>query len=380
MAAVVRRAGTARRRNRVSLVNGFEPVAALLARGVTEHAFPGACAEVGRRTGALWRHATGAKTYDPYDDHIAEDTIFDLASITKPIATATLAMRAVDDAVLALDEPVSGRLREWRGRDREAVTVRDLLSHCSGLPAYLPFFRDHTGRVEFEPAICRIPLEYEPRSRSIYSDLGFMLLGFILEDARTPAGASGRLEPAASLAAQFRRVASFVSTDPLTFNPPRTWRLRTAPTEFDAWRGRTLVGEVHDENAWALGGAAGHAGLFGTAAAVGAFARAVLRTLAGDRILADPGTLREFAARRIDIPGSSRALGWDTMLPTSSCGTRLSSTAIGHTGFTGTSLWIDAERDLYAVLLTNRVHPTRENTRIGAIRRAFHDAVVDSVS
>jgi CubicO group peptidase (beta-lactamase class C family) len=334
---------------------------------------------VGRLSGPLWRQAFGAKTYDPYDTHIDDGTIFDLASLTKPLATATLAMRAIDDGDMALDEPVSGRLSEWRGRDREGVTIRDLLAHCSGLPAYLPFFRDHTGRVEFEPAICRTPLEYPPRTQSIYSDLGFILLGFILQDARTPGGATGKLEPSATLPAQFRKVESFVTAEPLLFNPPRTLRARIAPTEFDAWRGRTLVGEVHDENAWALGGAAGHAGLFGTAAAVGAFARALLATLAGDRILAQPATMREFVRRSAAIPGGSRALGWDTMRPTSSCGVRLSETAIGHTGFSGTSLWIDWERDLYVVLLTNRVHPTRDNNRIRALRPAFHDAVVEAV-
>jgi serine-type D-Ala-D-Ala carboxypeptidase len=358
----------------------FGGAAMLLERGVTDHAFPGACAEVGRVSGPLWRQAFGARTYDPYDSHIPDDTIFDLASLTKPIATATLVMRAADDGLIAIDEPVGNRLREWRGSDRQEVTVRDLLAHCSGLPAYLPFFRDHTGRVEFEPAICRTPLEYVPRTASIYSDLGFILLGFILEDARNPSRTAGVVDPSAGLAAQFRRVASFLSSDPLTFNPPRTDRPRIAPTEFDAWRGRTLIGEVHDENAWALGGAAGHAGLFGTAAAVGGFARAVLATLAGNRILARPDTLHEFIARRPEIPGSSRALGWDTMLPTSSCGARMSPTAIGHTGFSGTSLWIDWERDLYVVLLTNRVHPTRDNNRIRTIRPAFHDAVIEASS
>ena len=132
---------------------------------------------------------------------------------------------------------------------------------------------------------------------------------------------------------------------------------------------------MHDENTWALGGVAGHAGLFGTAAAVGAFARAVLRTLAGEPVLAAPETMRAFIARQ-PVPGSSRALGWDTMLPTSSCGSSLSPTAIGHTGFTGTSLWIDWERDLYVVLLTNRVHPTRENDRIRQVRPRVHDAIV----
>jgi CubicO group peptidase (beta-lactamase class C family) len=163
------------------------------------------------------------------------------------------------------------------------------------------------------------------------------------------------------------------------FNPPRAWRSRCAPTEIDAWRGRMLAGEVHDENCWALGGAAGHAGLFGTAAAVGSFARAVLGTLAGDSILSQPATMRTFVQRG-DVPGSSRALGWDTMLPTSSCGTRMSPTAIGHTGFTGTSLWIDWERDVYVVLLTNRVHPTRENQAIRDIRPRVHDAIMDALA
>ena len=170
-----------------------------------------------------------------------------------------------------------------------------------------------------------------------------------------------------------------MTPEPLAFHPPRAWRSRCAPTEIDEWRGRLLTGEVHDENCWALGGAAGHAGLFGTAAAVGAFARAVLRTLAGEPILALPETMRTFVARS-DTPGSSRASGWDTMLPTSSCGTRLSPTSIGHTGFTGTSLWIDWERDLYVVLLTNRVHPSRENTRIRQIRPRIHDAIVDALT
>jgi CubicO group peptidase (beta-lactamase class C family) len=143
----------------------------------------------------------------------------------------------------------------------------------------------------------------------------------------------------------------------------------------DIRRGRLLVGEVHDENAWALGAVAGHAGLFGTVGAVGAFARAVLHTLGGEPVLARPETMRRFI-QKTDVPGSSRALGWDTMLPTSSCGTRLSPTAIGHTGFTGTSLWIDVERDLYIVLLTNRVHPTRDNERLRAIRPRVHDAIV----
>jgi CubicO group peptidase (beta-lactamase class C family) len=359
-------------------VSTFASAAAILAAGVADRAFPAASVEVGRQSGPLWRHSAGRLTYDADAPAATDTTIFDLASLTKVIATTTLAMRAVDEGVLALEETVASRLAEWRGADRQAVTIRDVLEHASGLPAYLPFFRDHTGRAEFEPAICQVPLEYTPRTQGIYSDLGFILLGFILEDARARRSPAGVLDPSASLAAQFRRFAAFLNSDPIVFNPPRALRPRIAPTEVEEWRGRTLVGEVHDENAWALGGAAGHAGLFGTAEAVGGFARAVLHTLAGDPIVAHPETLRAFI-RRGSVPGSSRALGWDTMMPTSSCGTRLSPTAIGHTGFTGTSLWIDWERDLYVVLLTNRVHPTRENTKLRALRPAFHDAVMSEI-
>ena len=356
----------------------FAGAAALLAAGVADRAFPAASVEVGRQDGALWRHSFGALTYDPDAPPATDTTIFDLASLTKVIATTTLAMRAADDGVLALNDTVASRLPAWRGTDREHVTIRDLLEHASGLPAYLPLFRDYTGRVEFEPAICQLPLEYAPRTQSIYSDLGFILLGFILEGTRTDRSRSGVLDPSASLTAQFRGLATLLGPDPLTFNPSRMLRSRIAPTETEGWRGRTLVGEVHDENAWALGGAAGHAGLFGTAAAVGAFARAVLRTIAGEPVVARPGTVRAFI-RRGSVPGSSRAPGWDTMLPTSSCGTRMSPTAIGHTGFTGTSLWIDWERDLYVVLLTNRVHPTRDNNKLKALRPSFHDAVIGDI-
>ena len=217
--------------------------------------------------------------------------------------------------------------------------------------------------------------------QSIYSDLGFILLAFILEDAalRARGRPEGTFDPESAFAHQFDRLRSFFTPDPLTFNPPRSWRPSCAPTEVDRWRGRLLTGEVHDENCWALGGAAGHAGLFGTAAAVGSFARAVLRTIGGEEVVAKPETMRLFLKRE-PTAGSSRALGWDTMLPTSSCGTLMSSTAIGHTGFTGTSLWIDWERDLYVVLLTNRVHPTRENNAIRELRPRIHDAVVAAVN
>jgi CubicO group peptidase (beta-lactamase class C family) len=165
----------------------------------------------------------------------------------------------------------------------------------------------------------------------------------------------------------------------LQFLPPAKWRARTAPTERDPWRQRLLVGEVHDENAAALGGVAGHAGLFGTAPAVGAFARHLLQVLDGRTGVFAEASLRRFVSRRAGVAASSRALGWDTMLPTSSCGTRMSPAAFGHTGFTGTSLWLDPATGVYVVLLTNRVHPARDNDAIQRVRPALHDAVMSEV-
>jgi CubicO group peptidase (beta-lactamase class C family) len=273
-------------------------------------------------------------------------------------------MQLVDEGLIRLDDPIGRWLTDWRGKDRDAITIRDLLAHCSGLPAHVKLYENSSGRLEFERTICNLPLDYKPGTQSIYSDLGFILLGFILADA------GGR-----SLSLLFDEVARHIAPEYVSFSPPKTWRGHIAPTEIETWRGRLLVGEVHDANCWALGGAAGHAGLFGSAPSVGIFAQLMLRgLLMRDSTLAKPETMRMFV-ERTNVPGSTRALGWDTMKPTSSCGTRMSVTAIGHTGFTGTSLWIDWERNLYIVLLTNRVYPSAENNGILQVRPAFHDAV-----
>ena len=345
-----------------------EPARAILDDGVRAGAFAAAAVEVGRSSGPLWRAAFGKAGVSEDAPATTSDTLFDLASLTKVIATTTLAMRAVDRRQLDLDAPLRLRLADWRGVDRADVSAADLLAHASGLTAHLPFYRDYRGRAEFQPAIATLPLEYTPRSASVYSDLGFMLLGFLLEDAC-----------GSSLDAAFETIAEEHGWGELRFRPPSSWRRRTAPTEVDPWRGRLLIGEVHDENAWALGGVAGHAGLFGSTAAVGRFARTIAAGLRGEPSVAEAGTFRRFMTHT-RVPGSSRALGWDTMLPTSSCGTRMSARAIGHTGFTGTSLWIDPDVDAYVVLLTNRVYPTRKNEAILRIRPALHDAVMDTLT
>jgi len=249
--------------------------------------------------------------------------------------------------------------------------LRDLLEHSSGLPGYRDYFRRIEGRAAYAGAIAAEPLDYPPRQRAIYSDLGFMTLGFGLER---------RLgQPLDRQFDAWRDAVGVV--EPLAYLPPAHWKPRIASTEQDPWRGRMLSGEVHDENAAALGGVAAHAGLFGTAAAVGAAARWWMALIDGhdDRATGIPASLAQRFIQRSEVPGSTRALGWDTMTPTSSCGTRMSARAFGHTGFTGTSLWIDPSPGLYFVLLTNRVHPTRSNEGIRAIRRAFHDAAVSEL-
>jgi len=340
----------------------------LLQHAVEDRAFPAAVVEVGTPHRPLWREAFGRLSFDPAAAAAREDTCFDLASLTKVLATASLVMRVVERGALGLDDPVSAHIAHWRdAHGGHPVTVRDLLAHCSGLPAHLPLFREHAGRVEFERAICATPLAYRPRSSSIYSDLGFMLLGFMLENI-------------AALPVQFDTLMQQMGgIQDLQFHPPAAWRSRTAPTREDEWRGRLLIAEVDDDNAWALGGAAGHAGLFGTAQSVGECARHILQVLEGRQGAFQAQTLSTFVTRRPDIPGSSRALAWDTMLPTSSCGTRLSPRAFGHVGFTGTSLWIDPDSAVYVVLLTNRVHPRPGNDAIRSVRPALHDAVMQEL-
>jgi CubicO group peptidase (beta-lactamase class C family) len=345
----------------------FTRAAAVIEHGHASHAYPAAVVEVGNTAGVLWRQAFGRLSYAEESSPASVETVFDLASLTKVLATTTLAMRLLDGGAITLSDRVTRWIPEWQGRDRQDVTLRALLSHSSGLTAWLPFFRDHTGRAEFQHAICSLPLEYTPDTQSIYSDLGFILLAFALEDAG-----------GARFDAQVIGALKTLTSSPLLFNPPAAVRSKSAPTEIDPWRGRLLVGEVHDENCWALGGAAGHAGLFGTAQAVGDVARAMLSSVRdGAEAVARPATVRTFVARA-GVPGS-RALGWDTMLPTSSCGTKMSATAFGHTGFTGTSLWIDPQADAYVVFLSNRVNPTRENTAIQQIRPSLHDAVMTAI-
>jgi len=335
----------------------LKPARLVLENALRSGIFPAATVDVGSSAGPLWQDALDT----PFD------TPFDLASLTKAIATTTVVMNLVSNNLVALDEPLARSMSEWRGDDRSGVTVRDLLEHASGLAARLVDAPPGSRR-EFEHEICTMRLEYTPRIQSIYSDLGFILLGFLAADRGQ-----------ASLDSQFAQLAQPIAPA-LTFALSADDRRRAAATTAlveDIRRGRVLKGEVHDNYAAALGGVAGHAGLFGPAEAVGTFARAVLRAARGDETVASPLTpaMVRLFTRPSAVPGSSRALGWDTMRPTSSCGTHMSPAAFGHVGFTGTSLWIDPDRDRYFVLLTNRALTGASVEGMRDVRRAFHDAL-----
>jgi CubicO group peptidase (beta-lactamase class C family) len=354
-------------------MTAFDAARGVVADAIAAGLFPAAAVEVGDSAAPLWADALGTPTFDS-DTRLTDGAPFDLASLTKVLATTTVVMDLVRTGAISLEAPVSSFVPDWRSEDRAAVTIRDLLEHASGLPARLVDPPPATRR-EFEHEIATICLEYRPRTRAVYSDLGFILLAFAAAD-----------RGGAPLDTLFERIVNRpgfpAEANGLTFRLPLERRRLAAPTQpmdEDLRRGRLLAGDVHDHYAAALGGIAGHAGLFGTAAATGAFARMALRAARGDASAPQPLTpplMTQFTTKSV-VPASSRALGWDTMLPTSSCGTRMSPRAFGHVGFTGTSLWIDPERDRYFVLLANRVAGGGTIDDMRTVRRAFHDALGD---
>ncbi|WP_396623382.1 serine hydrolase domain-containing protein [Luteitalea sp.] len=334
-------------------VPGLSAAAALLSASVDDGRIPAAVLEIGTSSGVAGRAAVG----------VPDDACFDLASLTKVLGTGLLATHLCGRRLLDLDMPVRTLMPDWRGADRADVRVRDLLAHAAGLPAHLPLFERHRGAEALAAASARAPLACAPRSAAIYSDLGFIVLGALLAVIT-----ESRLDE------QIHTLLGWLSPAPPRFGPLACTAL-VQGTGTSAWRGRALCGEVHDDNAAAMHGVAGHAGLFGTVGGVGDIARAVLGGVRGAETPIGPSWVVRAFARRSPVPGSSRALAWDTALPTSSCGPRLSASAIGHTGFTGTSVWIDPARDLYVVLLTNRVAGRATAADMADLRRSVHTTI-----
>jgi beta-glucosidase-like glycosyl hydrolase/CubicO group peptidase (beta-lactamase class C family) len=352
--------------------SGFRPgamaeVDRVLEDFLAQGAFPGAVLAVGYRGKLVHLRPFGKLSYAEGASPVAADTLYDLASLTKVIATTTMAMILVDEKRLNLDAPVQDFLPLFLGPGKEKVTVRHLLTHSSGVDWWAPLYETLQGKEAYLERIQAMDLVYEPGTKTLYSDLGLILLGEILERV-----SGTTLDDFAR-----GRIFEPLGMKDTLYRPGPELLPRIAPTEQDGWRGRMVHGEVHDENAFALSGVAPHAGLFGTAPDLARFAQMLLNggVLEHKRIVARQ-TLEAFT-RRADIPDSTRALGWDTKSEEgSSAGSLFSPSSYGHTGFTGTSLWIDPERELFVILLTNRVHPTRENILIRQVRPAVADAVV----
>ena len=313
-------------------------------RGIVAGGFPGASVVVGRRGGVVWSKGYGRLTWSGRAAPVsAESTLYDLASLTKVVATTAAAMVLYDQGKLVLDAPVQRYLPNFAGGGREQVIVRDLLTHRSGLPAGRELWRVADNPAAVRRQVLRTPLMRAPGRRTEYSDLGADVIGFVVEAA---AG-----EPLDRFVQ--RAVYAPLRMDATGFRPSRELRSRIAPTEVTPPRGRPLHGEVHDENAHALGGVAGHAGLFGTASDLAVLAQTLLNggEYHGVRVFSD-SAIALFTADA----GGWRGLGWQTCQGSGSCGRQLSARAYGHTGFTGTSLWIDPERELFVIVLTNWVH------------------------
>jgi CubicO group peptidase (beta-lactamase class C family) len=340
----------------------------VLTRAYRDSAFPGAVAIVGTRSGVVASAAVGRIDWATGAAAVDVGTMWDLASLTKVIGLTSALMQLVAAGSVDLDAPAQRYVPAFAGAGKERVRVADLLSHASGLPAWRPLYKESENREAAIHLALTTPLDVPPGTRMVYSDLGAIVLGQVVERV------TGR-----SFDAYLQeRLFKPLGMQHTLFRPPRGMLGHIAFTEVDPWRGRHLHGEVHDENAARLDGVSSHAGLFASAADLSRFARMLLGfgTFEGVRVL-DSATIVRFT-RTYDRRLSPRGLGWETATGTNSGGRKLSPRAFGHTGFTGTSLWVDPERDLFVILLTNRVNPTRENRKIGDVRIALADAVVDA--
>jgi CubicO group peptidase (beta-lactamase class C family) len=359
---------TAESRSRSALARELHDSIAQVLRGaLNDRAFPGAYAVVGDSRGVLAEYSVGHLDWakSPVPDR---RTLWDLASLTKVLGTTTALAQLIESGKVDLNAPVQRYVPDWTGAGKESVTVRHLLTHTSGLPAFRPYDQQTHDADTLAMMIFATPLERAPGDSMIYSDIGAFMMGRLVESV-----SGQRLDR--YLSAHVFKPLRMTET---MFNPPRSLWKRVAPSEFDSTRGGLVRGKVHDERAYYLGGVAAHAGLFSSAADVARFALMLLRggTLDGSRILRS-ATLTQFTTYA-DSGRTNRALGWQKP-PAAWAGQFMSSRAFGHTGFTGTSIAVDPVLDLYIILLSNRVNPTRNNPKIGDVRARLADAVVSAV-
>lgn len=341
---------------------------------INANAAPGAVIGVSLR-GRHWHYGTGVLGMD---DSTRPDssTLYDLASLTKVIGMTSAVMLGVTEGKLALDTPLVSYVPAFGTTpEKRTVTLRILLAHSSGLPAGRPLYREAANRAEAFALADTTPLDTVVGTRFVYSDLGAILLSQAVETVYHT-----RID---SLLAQ--RIFGPLGLKDTRYLPPPAWLPRIAPTEDDPWRQRMIRGEVHDENTARMDGVSGHAGLFSTSTDLLRFADWYLSATstpeskcpASPAKMPIPDSLPQQFIRMANIPpGSSRALGWDTPSGRSSGGDLISRRSFGHTGFTGTSIWMDPDRCLAIVLLSNRVHPTRENARWGPVRGIMANRVM----
>lgn len=350
---------------RINVRHLTDTLRTILRAGIRDSAFPGAIAVVGTRDGVLSEVAEGHLDWSASPAPTAA-TLWDLASLTKVVALTSAMLQLVDAGKVDLDAPVQRYLPGFTGEMKERVTIRHLLTHSAGLPAWRPLYKEAASPQEALGLVLQTPLDTAPGIRMVYSDLGAILLG---EVVRAVSGESIDAYVAA-------HVFGPLGMRETQYRPPDALRPRIAPTEIDPWRQRHLRGEVHDENAFALGGVSAHAGLFSSAFDLVRLARAYLNggILDGQRVFS-ASAIEMFT--HVQNPAlSNRALGWETPNGVNSGGHGLSARAFGHTGFTGTSIWIDPENNVFILLLTNRVNPTREHRAIGGVRVAVADAAM----
>ena len=355
-------------------------VEALLNKGVVGGVYPGAVLLVAFEGDVFFRHV-GSRTLILEGLPMERDTIFDLASLTKPLATTLAVMKLFDSGKIELDQPLEDLLPKAFPREKKAITPRLLLSHSAGFADWKPFYLEleHIRREErkerLREELLNIPLAYPPGSGTLYSDLGFMMLEWVVEEIagmKLPEFLCEHFYDPLGL----KKTFFYEHGVPLRFSGDQL-----AATEDCPWRKKILKGVVHDENAYALGGYSGHAGLFGNAREVYALVSLLRDHYRGEREdYFRSETVRAFFRRQDLVAGSTWALGWDTpSSENSSSGRCFSKGSVGHLGFTGTSVWIDLEGDVVVIFLTNRVHPTRENEKIRAFRPVLHDLVMEQL-
>jgi CubicO group peptidase (beta-lactamase class C family) len=351
----------------------------LMQRAVADGVFPGGVLLVAKDGAVVFLEAFGLARLAP-ERPLTSDAVFDLASLTKPLATAVALMLLVQEAKVNLDQTLGSSIPDFIGTDKQSITIRHLLSHTSGVPDYRPYYKQLTElspserKSSLRSLLLSEELIHEPGAACLYSDVGFMILEWIVEVT-----AQKRLD---------RFVQEFVYSPlglnhlffiPLNDGGGREDQLYVATADCP-WRRRILDGEVHDENAYVLGGVAGHAGLFGTAQDVHRLLNELLNVYVGrpNAGLFDGGVVRTYFERQSDL--GSWALGFDTPTrPDSSSGQYFSDQSVGHLGFTGTSFWVDLAQDVIVILLTNRIHPSPKNEQIKAFRPLLHDAVMEAL-